>query len=40
MFNPAFEIEPDNINDNPSPITDYRPNQTSKYKDINNHSEK
>jgi len=34
MSNPAFQIEPEDINDNPSPIADYKPKQRSKYKDI------
>ncbi len=34
MSNPAFQIEPEDINDNSSPITDYQPKQTSTYKDI------
>jgi hypothetical protein len=34
------EPEPNNINDNSPPISDYRPNQRSKHKDIDSHSEK
>ncbi len=34
MSNPAFQIEPNDINDNPSPIIDDQPKPRSKYKDI------
>jgi hypothetical protein len=41
MSNPGFEIEPDDINDNSVPVTDYRPNQRSNHNyRTNNDSEK
>jgi hypothetical protein len=33
MPNPAFEIEPDDLNDNSIPAADYQPNKKSKKND-------
>lgn len=40
MSNPAFERESNHVNDNPSPISDYRPNSRSPHKITRNDSEK
>jgi hypothetical protein len=41
MSKPAFETEPDILNDNSTPVTDYQPKKKSKNKDIiNNDFEK